>query len=124
MACRLIDGKISNCWDCNVTYTYCPIISAMPAISYQSISIISSFPSIDMSLSSALLESRRVFGHRTAVTAIDWNGDWSPDGKLIGVGLATDTISFVEVLSGTVHKDKEKIFEADVNKFRWTPDGC
>lgn len=49
------------------------------------------------------------------------HADWAADGNTIGVGLASDTVSFIDCLSWTVRTDKEKVFDGDVNQFRWTP---
>lgn len=49
--------------------------------------------------------------------------DWSPDGNTIGVGLASDSISFVDCLTWALKPEKEKRFHTgDVNQFRWSMD--
>lgn len=51
--------------------------------------------------------------------------DWSPDGNTIGVGLASDSIAFLDCLSWSLRSDKTKMYEAhlSLNQFQWTPDG-
>lgn len=187
----------------------------MPTATPQNLSVASSLPSTDASPSFSSLESRRVIGHRTAVTEVAWNSDgtrllaagdssgvtsvlvfdtsrletnsyseqrhlhelrghskkvsallgsptsphmlatasidcilnvydtrvgtrpvqaftfpsaclyadWASDGNTIGVGLTSNTVSFIDCLSWAVRTDKEKTFETDVYQFRWAPDG-
>lgn len=50
--------------------------------------------------------------------------DWSPDGNAIGVGLASNTVTFIDCLSWKEKVDRKLTFDtSNVNQFRWTPDG-
>lgn len=91
--------------------------------------LISSTTSPDMFITGGLDSLINVYDIRTGtrpIASIKTDSkclfvDWAPDGNTVAVGVASNTVYFVDCLTWTVKL--KKTFEGEVNQFRWSNDG-